>query len=67
MLPSNCNVRLESPPPCCLGTGLARPDWDALKSRLFITTAMLLTAIAAPDKEGFSAMPYAGMSAPAAI
>ena len=27
---------------------------------------MLLNAIAAPDRDGFNAMPYAGSSAPAA-
>lgn len=35
--------------------------------RLFVTTAMLLSAIMPPAREGLSATPYAGSSAPAAM
>ena len=34
---------------------------------LFVTTAMLLSAIMPPASEGLSAMPYSGSSAPAAM
>ena len=49
-----------------LGAADEGPAGPPRSNRLFSNTAMLLKAIAAPDSEGFRAIPYAGSNAPAA-
>lgn len=63
---AGCLCAASGPVWSVLGAADGGPAGPPRSSRLFNSTAMLLKAIAAPDSEGFRAIPYAGSNAPAA-